>query len=176
MPEKKPPSPKPLAPKPRPAAKAAPPAKRPATRRPRAASEPAGETHSSSEPPLSILMVTSEAHPFAKTGGLAEVAGALPPALARLGHEVTLVLPRYRGTQAPGAKAVEHTFVLGGQEVQVTFLETTLEGGGSAVLVDNPALFDRPGLYNEHGRDYPDNAWRFAVLSRSALEYARLKG
>src|SRR6185503_5058229 len=47
--------------------------------------------------PLSILMVASEAHPYAKTGGLAEVAAALPDALARLGHRVTLVLPRYRG-------------------------------------------------------------------------------
>ena len=48
-------------------------------------------------------MVTPEAHPFAKTGGLAEVAGALPDALARLGHTVTLVIPRYRGVSGEAA-------------------------------------------------------------------------
>ena len=55
-------------------------------------------------------MVTSEAHPFAKTGGLAEVAAALPAALGRLGHAVTLVLPRYRGT-VPEAVAARRTLV-----------------------------------------------------------------
>ena len=68
-------------------------------------------------------MVTSEAHPFAKTGGLAEVAAALPAALGRLGHSVTLVLPRYRGT-VPEAVAARRTLVqLGRHSFDVGFIE-----------------------------------------------------
>ena len=57
------------------------------------------------KPGLSILMVASEAHPYAKTGGLAEVAAALPDALGRLGHRVTLVLPRYHGIEVSGSRS-----------------------------------------------------------------------
>jgi starch synthase len=120
-------------------------------------------------------MVTSEAHPFAKTGGLGEVAAALPAALTRLGHDVTVILPRYRGVDATG-DAMTHTFPLGGATVPVRFLERRVPEGFTAVLVDVPELFDREGLYGSHGRDYPDNAYRFAVLSRAALEYVRLTG
>ena len=68
------------------------------------------------EQALSIVMVTPEAHPFAKTGGLAEVAGSLPAALARLGHSVTLVLPRYRGISTAGLPALELTVSLGAHQ------------------------------------------------------------
>lgn len=121
-------------------------------------------------------MVSSEAHPFAKTGGLAEVAGSLPDALARLGHRVTLVVPRFRGTDVTGATSERATFAMGERAVNVTFFTRELKPGVTAVLVDAPELFDRAGLYNEGGHDYPDNAWRFAVFSRAALEYARLRG
>ena len=121
-------------------------------------------------------MVASEAHPFAKTGGLAEVLGALPAALARLGHDVTVVLPRYRGVDDSGATRIPHTLSLGDLAIPVEFVELTLGDGVKAVLVDVPELFDRDGLYGSRGRDFPDNALRFAVLSRAALEYARLKG
>lgn len=126
--------------------------------------------------PLAILMVVSEAHPFAKTGGLGEVAGALPDALARLGHTVTLVLPRYRGVDPGHAAPEAATFRLGGRTARVQFHERPLRKGVTAVLVDAPELFDREGLYNSGGVDFQDNAWRFAVLSRAALEYARLRG
>ena len=125
---------------------------------------------------LNVLMVASEAHPFAKTGGLAEVLGALPAALARLGHDVTVVLPRYRGVDDSGATRIPHTLSLGDLAIPVEFVELTLGDGVKAVLVDVPELFDRDGLYGSRGRDFPDNALRFAVLSRAALEYARLKG
>src|SRR5687767_8645341 len=62
---------------------------------------------------LRALMVASEAHPFAKTGGLAEVLGALPAALARLGHDVIVVLPKYRGVDDSGGIRIPHTFQLG---------------------------------------------------------------
>lgn len=121
-------------------------------------------------------MVASEAHPFAKTGGLAEVLGALPAALARLGHDVTVLLPQYRGIDLPGATTTRHAFALAGRTVAVAFVEKRLDNGVRAVLVDEPELYDREGLYGAHGRDYPDNGWRFAVLSRAALEYARMTG
>jgi starch synthase len=121
-------------------------------------------------------MVTPEAHPFAKTGGLAEVTAALPSALARQGHDVTVVLPRYRNT-APGAVAVRSIELpLGPRTFAVTYLEQRMADGVRMVLVDVPELFDRPGLYQDGGNDYPDNDLRFAVLSRAALEFARLEG
>lgn len=125
---------------------------------------------------LAILAVTPEAHPFAKTGGLAEVAAALPAALARLGHRVTTVLPRYRNS-AEGTSASRQTDLrVGARTFPVSYLEQRMPDGDRMVLVDVPELFDRPGLYQEDGRDYPDNALRFAVLSRAALEFARLDG
>jgi starch synthase len=120
-------------------------------------------------------MVTPEAHPFAKTGGLAEVAAALPAALARLGHSVTLVLPRYRGVAPEASAATRIDLSLGARAFSVGFIEQSLPDGMRAVLVDVPELFDRPGLYGVGGHDFPDNAIRFAVLSRAALEYARLQ-
>lgn len=120
-------------------------------------------------------MVASEAHPFAKTGGLADVLAALPAALVRLGHRVTVILPRYRGVSGEGA-AFTHLFDFGAATVQVRFIEHRLADGVTAVLLDLPGLFDRDGIYGSDGRDYPDNAQRFAVLSRAALEYARVKG
>jgi starch synthase len=124
--------------------------------------------------PLHVFMVASEAHPFAKTGGLAEVAGALPLALARLGHRVTLVVPRYRGIRAgrPDRTALS----IGGRTQQVGYAKSRLAPGVEAVLVDAPELFDREAIYGTAAGDYADNAWRFAVFSRAALEYARRTG
>ena len=121
-------------------------------------------------------MVTPEAHPFATTGGLAEVAAALPASLVRMGHHVTVVLPRYRGA-ADGERATRRAeLTLGPGTYSVGYVEQTLADGVRMVLVDVPALFDRDGLYGANGEDYPDNALRFAVLSRAALEFARLDG
>ena len=121
-------------------------------------------------------MVTPEAHPYAKTGGLAEVAAALPDALGRLGHEVTLVLPRYRGVDVAGAERVAANVPSGTSMQPVTFHRRRERPGVTAVFVEIPELFDRESLYNVDGVDYPDNAWRFAMFSRAALEYARLRG
>ena len=133
---------------------------------------------------LHIVMVASEAHPFAKTGGLAEVLGALPDALARLGHRVTVFLPRYRdinpsaygspSTTASSPSAATLTF--GDRRQEVVFDTVALSSGVSAVLVGAPELFDREGLYGDSSGDYPDNAFRFAVFSRAALEYVHLTG
>ena len=121
-------------------------------------------------------MVASEAHPFAKTGGLAEVVAGLPAALTRLGHRVTLVLPRSPGVDMDGWNVRPFHVQLGERGVGGQLLDRTLPDGVHVVLVDVPELFDRPGLYGVDGHDYPDNALRYAVLSRAALEHARMAG
>lgn len=135
-----------------------------------------GRSKRAREGQLSVLMVTPEAHPFANSGGLAEMAAGLPAALSRLGHVVTLVLPRYRGVDVSGAQARSVGVPLGDRVQHVTFHTREAPPGVSVVFVDVPELFDRAALYHEGGVDYPDNAWRFAVFSRAALEYARLSG
>ena len=124
---------------------------------------------------LSVLMVTPEAHPFAKTGGLAEVTAALSDALGRLGHAVTLVLPRYRSIDIEGLDRLQTRIGLGGRVQPVAFVERKISDRVTAVFVDVPELFDRESLYGNADGDYADNAWRFAVFCRAALEYARLK-
>jgi starch synthase len=120
-------------------------------------------------------MVTPEAHPFAKTGGLAEVTAALTDALARTGHSVTLVLPRYGGVAVAGAERLQTRLRLGNRLQPVTFLERQISERATVALVDVPELFDRDALYGTADGDYPDNAWRFAVFARAALEYPRLR-
>lgn len=131
-------------------------------------------------------MVASEAHPFAKTGGLAEVVGSLPAALTRLGHRVTLVLPKYRGinpssyaasssTASPSAPS-SATLTFGDRAQDVVFHTVQIGSGVTAVFVGAPELFERDGLYGDASGDYPDNVYRFAVFSRAALEYLHLAG
>jgi starch synthase len=119
----------------------------------------------------SVLHIGSEAVPFAKTGGLADVLGALPPALARLGWDVTLVLPRYRGIAA-GDLVDRLRLNVGGFMREIALFETPLGPGARAVFVDAPDLYDRDELYAIGTLDYPDNPHRFAVLVRAALEFA----
>ena len=123
-------------------------------------------------PPLSILMVASEAFPHAKTGGLADVVGALPDALRRLGHRVTVVLPRYREVGPPGPVQRRLDLVLGGRRFEVGLIEDDTAAGGRTVFVECPELYDRVGLYGRDGVDHPDNAVRFGVLCRAALDDA----
>jgi starch synthase len=125
---------------------------------------------------LEIVMVTSEAHPFAKTGGLAEVAGALTDALAQLGHSVTIVLPRYRGVAVDGTSRTALTVQFGTVAHALAVYERALRENVRVAFVDAPELFDREGLYGTARGDYPDNAQRFAVFSRAALEYVRVRG
>ena len=120
-------------------------------------------------------MVASEAHPFAKTGGLAEVSASLSDALGQLGHSVTLVLPRYRVVRTEGTERLQTRIRFGDRLQPVTLHEQRLSDRVTLVLVDVPELFDRDGIYGTADGDFPDNALRFAVFSRAALEYPRLR-
>src|SRR5581483_5275021 len=97
-------------------------------------------------PRRSVLIVGSEAQPFAKTGGLADVLGALPAALARLGWAVTLVLPRYRGVDG-GAVVERFPVTVGGYTRDATFHELPLADHARVVLVECGELYDRAALY-----------------------------
>jgi starch synthase len=119
---------------------------------------------------MRILFLSAEVAPFSKTGGLADVAGALPRALAELGHEVRVVTPLYRSVDRthlrPEGPPLTLTFPFGTHEVH--FSATTLERGHRTVFVDVPALFDRPALYG-----HPDDARRFALFTVAALSWAQ---
>lgn len=116
-------------------------------------------------------MIGSEAVPFAKTGGLADVLGALPLALARLGWPTSVVIPRYRGA-GTGRQVDRFPVTVGSYTASAGFYRTAMAAGAEAVLVDCPDLFDREELYAVDGVDYSDNARRFAFLVRAALEFA----
>jgi len=118
-----------------------------------------------------ILMVASEAAPFAKTGGLADVLGSLPPALARLGNEVAVVIPRYRSV--PPAEAILTLPIRVGPNGFQIAIQETVRQGVRYLFVDCPRLYDRAGIYGEAGIDYPDNHIRFAALSQAAIGVAR---
>src|SRR2546423_895992 len=123
----------------------------------------------------SVLLIGSEALPFAKTGGLADVLGALPPALARLGWTATVALPRYRGVSA-GTPVERFPVTVGGFTREIVFFKASLADGATAILIDCPELYDRDALYTVDSTDYPDNPLRFAMLVRAALEYAAWQG
>lgn len=126
-----------------------------------------------------ILLATSEAIPFAKTGGLADVAGTLPIELARLGHEVTVIMPAYRCVHEAGidiqATDIHFEAPVGNQLIQGSFLEAVLpESDVTIYFVKQDEFFDRAQLYGEDGQDYRDNCQRFVFFCRSALESIRL--
>ena len=115
-------------------------------------------------------MVASEAAPFAKTGGLADVLGSLPAALVRLGDEVGVVMPKYRVAETTGAEPVWLAMPLwvGPHNYHVD-IHRLIHRGVKYFFVDCPPLYDRPEIYG----DYPDDHIRFALLSQAALGIAR---
>jgi starch synthase len=125
---------------------------------------------------MRVLEIASEAAPYAKTGGLADVVGALPEALARLGCETTLVLPAYRETLSRGLpiEPTEMAFEvpIGTRRPIARILRGRLPDRRAEVyLVANDDYYDRPTLYGG-AEDYPDNAERFIFFCRAALELA----
>ena len=125
-------------------------------------------------------MVASEATPFATTGGLADVVGSLPREVAALGHQVAVLIPRYgRARQAPSTPVWENLTIRLGPKlytVAIRRASAPLADGTSVpyFFLDYPPFYDRDQLYGNAKGDYPDNHVRFALLSRTAFEVARL--
>ncbi|MDN5940614.1 MAG: glycogen synthase GlgA, partial [Nitrospira sp.] len=123
-------------------------------------------------------MVSSEAVPYAKTGGLADVAGALPLELAKLGHDVILLLPRYRCLSESGRpfRPVCRLEVPTPHGPVDTLVEEDVVpvGGDDCRMrvwtIRHDVFFNRPGLYQNRGIDYPDNLDRFTFFCRATIE------
>lgn len=122
---------------------------------------------------LTIVMAASEAVPYAKSGGLADVAGALPRHLAQLGHQVILFVPYYRETRLRyprlprAAEPLDLPFP--GHEVRVELLRHEPAPAVQVLLVREDSAFDRPHLYGTPDGDYWDNAGRFSIFCRALL-------
>lgn len=134
----------------------------------------------SDHPSLNICMVASEVVPLAKTGGLADVVGALAVEFAKLGHDVCVMLPAYRQVDELGYQMTEgiHVTVPSGygvidarvQEIFVPPLQVQGPGRLRIFVVRHDPYFSRSGLYQEAGRDYPDNLDRFVCFCRTVME------
>ena len=130
---------------------------------------------------MRIVFVASECVPFAKTGGLADVVGALGPELAKLGHEVTVYLPLYACVRRQLPEKLTYAV----RSITIPFQHSKrkagiVDGGKRAgvqyYFVNCPELFDREGLYGTAAGDYPDNAERFALFCRAVLEASKKLG
>ncbi|MCC6473946.1 MAG: glycogen synthase GlgA [Burkholderiales bacterium] len=122
-----------------------------------------------------ILFAASECAPWVKTGGLGDVAEALPAALAHLGLEIRTLLPGYREVLAATRAAAELARLEPcGEMPGARLLAARLPSGVSALVLDAPALYDREGgpYLDAHDLDWPDNALRFGLLCRAAARIA----
>ena len=124
---------------------------------------------------VTIVHITAEYSPFARTGGLAEAARGLANYQAEAGSSVVVFVPLYRSVRdvapdlAPLGRPLHIELGFRGAEVRF-FREVHPSGGPKVVFVDIPEYFNRVGLYGEGGRDYADNARRFAMFSRAVLD------
>jgi starch synthase len=127
---------------------------------------------------MHIAFAASECVPFSKTGGLADVVGALPRALAAAGHQVSVYIPRYRQTKLTDARTVVRSITVPFDD-HYRFCSVVAAGSKSGVdhyFVEYPPFFDRDALYGTSSGDYPDNAERFALFSRAVLEASKILG
>jgi len=119
---------------------------------------------------MNIAIVAAEVAPWSKTGGLGDVCGALPKALAALGHRVMTVAPRYKDYLDAWDTGVRATVHLFGYAHEVAYFHAKVDGVHH-VFVDHPS-FHRGGIYGDNQGPYGDNLFRFALLSRAAIEAA----
>jgi len=129
---------------------------------------------------MHIAFAASECVPFSKTGGLADVVGALPRALAALGHQVSVYLPRYCQTKLADPQTVVRSITIPFDD-KYRFCSVVTAGANTPAgikfyFVDYPPYFDREALYGSPAGDYPDNAERFALFSRAVLEASKVLG
>lgn len=121
-------------------------------------------------PRLRVLFVVSECVPIVKTGGLGDVAGALPAALRARGHDVRILMPRYRAAKGFPARRLEGPLgvPMGGGTRWCAVYEGELAGGVPIYLLEHDVLYDRDGTYGDRHGDFGDNALRFGLLSHAA--------
>ncbi len=124
---------------------------------------------------MRILHVAAEVHPLIKTGGLADVVGSLPAAQRKLGHEAAVLVPGFTAVKANAGRLepLPADAIPGGFPARL--LRGELDGGVELLVLDRPDYYARPGgPYNdEHGRDWPDNHLRFALLGAAAAALCR---
>jgi starch synthase len=127
---------------------------------------------------MHIAFAASECVPFSKTGGLADVVGALPKALAAAGHQVSVFLPRYRQTKLADPQTVVASVTIPFDDHYrfCSILSGGSQGGVRYYFVEYPPYFDREAIYGGAAGDYPDNAERFALFSRAVLEATKILG
>jgi starch synthase len=126
---------------------------------------------------MNILLASSEVHPYSKTGGLADMVGALGKALARAGHEARIVTPLYQGIRGrfPTMRRVDWQFnlPLGARQVQAELWSLEVEKNLTIYFIDQTEFYQRAGLYHENNVSYPDNAERFIFFSKCVVNLAR---
>jgi starch synthase len=126
---------------------------------------------------MKILLASSEVYPFSKTGGLADMVGALGKALAHAGHEVRIITPLYRGIRDkfPQIKQEDWQFdlPLGVRRVQGELSSLQVEKGLTVYFIQQPEFYFRDGIYQEDDISYADNADRFIFFSKCVAHLAR---
>jgi len=126
---------------------------------------------------MKILLASSEVHPFSKTGGLADMVGALGKALAHAGHETRIVTPLYRGIREkyPQIQRVDWWFdlPLGARRVQAELWSLAIENGPLVYFIQQREFYQRADLYQENDLSYADNAERFIFFSKCIAHLAR---
>src|SRR6202522_4756450 len=127
---------------------------------------------------MHIAFAASEGVPFSKTGGLADVVGALPRVLAALGHQVSVYLPRYRQTKLADPATVVRSITIPFDDKYrfASIVSGGSQGGVRFYFVECPEYFDREALYGTAAGDYPDNAERYALFSRAVIEGSKILG
>ena len=130
---------------------------------------------------MHIVFAASEAVPFAKTGGLADVVGALPREVAKLGYEVSVYLPLYASVRPHLEKELQYVI----RSITIPFphgnrfagiVDGGVRDGVRFYFVDCPEFFDRQGIYGNNGDSYTDNAERFGLFCRAIIESSKLLG
>ncbi len=120
---------------------------------------------------MRVMFVAAEVAPFATAGGLGEVVGSLPKALAELGVEVAVLAPRYARVPPTFPQVAAFPVEFAGEPQEVRLLQSFLPRSHVPVyFLDFPPYYDRPGIYGEGDRDYPDNLRRFAFLCKVAAK------
>ena len=127
---------------------------------------------------MHITFAASECVPYSKTGGLADVVGALPRALAAAGHRVSVFVPRYRETHLDLADPILRSITIPFDDRYrfCSIVSAGLRAGVDHYFVDYAPYFDRDGLYGSPVGDYPDNAERFTLFCRAVLEASKIIG